>query len=110
MRPTRNAVAVAKVSLLLVLLALSLSCESKDRYAGMYHAADRQGEVLLELKPGGEGLWVSGMKEAPFAWYIKKGELRINTKEGGVIVGKIQGKTITVAVPGKGELVFTKAP
>jgi hypothetical protein len=41
---------------------------------------------------------------------LKGGELRINTKEGGVIVGKIQGDTIEVNIPGQKSMLFQKAP
>jgi len=94
---------------LCVLLAACLSCKSKDRYAGTYEAQGKPEEVRLELKAGGEGLWISGSQEVSFPWYIKSGELRINTKEGGVIVGEIQGDTIKVNIPGKKEMVFLKA-
>lgn len=105
-----KAVAVIEISLLCLFLALFLSCESKDKYAGTYEARDTQGEVLLELKAGGEGSWISGFQEVQFSWYVKGGELRINTKEGGVIVGKIQGDTIEVNIPGRKGMVFQKAP
>jgi len=46
--------------------------------------------------------------EVPFTWYIKGGSLRINTKEGGVIVGKIENDTILVTLPGPRALTFRK--
>jgi hypothetical protein len=106
----RKPIAAVRVSCLCLLLALCLSCESKDRYAGTYEAKDRPEEVRLELKPNGEGIWISGYHEASFSWYLKGGELRINTKGGGVIVGKIQGDTIRVTIPGKKEMEFRKVP
>jgi len=105
-----KAVAVIEISLLCLFLTLFLSCESNDRYVGAYEAKDTAGEVLLELKAGGEGNWISGSQEVPFSWYLKGGELRINTREGGVIVGKIQGDTIEVDIPGRKGMVFRKAP
>lgn len=98
------------MSLLCLLLALCLSCDSKDRLAGTYEAKDRPGEVRLELKASGEGIWISGTREVPFSWYIKSGEFRIHAKEGGVIVGDIQGDTIKIKIPGQKEMVFQKAP
>jgi hypothetical protein len=109
MRLMRKPIAAVEVSVLCVLLALCLSCESKDKYAGTYQSKDRPEEVRLELKANGEGLWISGNQEAPFSWYLKSGELRINTKEGGVIVGHIEGNTIKVNIPGKKEMTFQKA-
>jgi hypothetical protein len=101
----------------LVLLAFSLllswSCESKERYAGTYAAVQedspKQEDIFLQLKPNGDGSWVVGAQEVTFQWYIKKGDLRINTKEGGVLVGKIKEDTFRITVPGKGEMLFKKA-
>jgi hypothetical protein len=92
---------------LCVLLVLLLSCESKDRYAGTYKAEGR-GEIILELHGTGDGLWRVGSDEVPFVWYIKRGELRMNTKEGGVIVGKIKKDTIQMTLPGPKAMTFKK--
>jgi len=99
-----------KVSVLCLLLGFCLSCESSDKYAGAYEAEGHGGEVVLELNPGGEGAWISGFQEVSFSWYMKRGELRINTKEGGVIVGKLKGNTIEVTIPGQEKKLFRKAP
>ena len=103
---------------LLVLLMLLLSCESKDKYVGVYKAVQesaKQREIILELKENGDGLWRVGTDETkgtfveiPFAWYIKRGDLRVNTKAGGVIVGKIDKDTIHMTLPGSKALTFTK--
>jgi len=104
---------------LCVLLMLLLSCESKDKYAGVYEAARnesvKQAEIVLELKGNGDGLWrvasdeVAGtFTEVPFVWYIKQGELRVNTRAGGVIVGKIGKDTIQMTLPGSKEMTFKK--
>ncbi|MGO9136457.1 MAG: hypothetical protein ACLP9S_08725 [Syntrophales bacterium] len=100
---------------LCVLLMLLLSCESKDKYAGVYKAAVKQGEIVLELKGNGDGLWrvpsdeVAGtFIEVPFAWYIKQGELRVNTRAGGVIMGKIDKDTIQMTLPGSKVMTFKK--
>ena len=105
-----NPVATIKVSVFCLLLALCLSCESNDRFAGAYEAEGHGGEVLLELKPGGEGAWISGFQEVSFSWYMKGGELRINTREGGVIVGKLKGDAIEITIPGQEKMLFRKAP
>jgi len=98
------------LSLLCLTLAFCPACESKDRVAGTYIAQGKSGEVQLELKSSGSGLWIAGTDEVPFSWHIKAGDLRINTKEGGVIVGKIQGDSIKIDLPGQKELLFKKAP
>lgn len=104
---------------LLVLLALLLSCESRDRYVGVYKA-EGQGsaharEIILELKENGDGLWKVSSDEAkgtfvevPLVWYIKHHDLRLNTKAGGVIVGKIHRHKIRITLPGSKTLIFRK--
>jgi len=102
---------------LLVLLMLLLSCESRDKYVGVYKAEGQKSakEIILELKENGDGVWrvssneVAGtFVEVPFAWYIKRGDLRVNTKAGGVIVGKIDKDTIQMTLPGPKALTFRK--
>jgi hypothetical protein len=97
---------------------LVLSCESKDKYVGVYNAVQEsatQREIILELKENGDGLWRVGTDKAkgtfvevPFAWYIKRGDLRVNTKAGGVIVGKIDKDTIHITLPGSKAMTFRK--
>ena len=99
---------------LCMFLVFLLSCESKDRYAGVYKAAGgetaKQEEIVLELKANGEGVWRVGSKdvfsEIPVVWYIRHGELRISTKEGGVIVGKIEKDTVQISLPSFRPLTF----
>jgi hypothetical protein len=99
------------LSLCLVVILL-LGCESKDKYAGVYKAqapdSSRQAEIVLELKANGDGLWRVGSEEVTFAWDIKGGELRVNTKGGGVIVGKIDKDTIQITLPGSKTMTFKK--
>jgi hypothetical protein len=97
------------VSLLCLTLILCPACESKDKYAGTYDAQGKTGEVRLELKASGEGIWIAGNQEVSFSWHIKKGDLRINTREGGVIVGKLEGNAVKISLPGQKELVFKRA-
>ena len=104
---------------LFVLLMFLFACESKDKYVGVYQAqapsSAKQGVTILELKANGDGLWrVSSHKvtgsfvEVPFTWHIKRGDLRVHTKAGGVIVGKIDGDTIQITLPGSRALLFRK--
>jgi len=86
---------------------------------GVYQAeaegSTKQGAVILELRANGDGLWRVSSDEAkgtfvevPFTWYIKRGDLRVNTKAGGVIVGKIDNGTIRLTLPGSKTLTFRK--
>jgi hypothetical protein len=104
---------------LFVLLMFLFSCESKDKYVGVYEvqttSSARQGVTILELKANGDGLWrvnsgklTGAFVEVPFTWYIKRGDLRVNTRAGGVIVGKIDKDTIQITLPGSRALTFRK--
>ena len=99
---------------LFLLLILAAACGSKDQVAGNYQAEGKdlpgQVETVLELKANGDGAWKSGGEEIPFSWHIKGGELRINTKGGGVIVGGLEKDTIHLTLPGKEKMTFRKIP
>jgi hypothetical protein len=98
--------------LLGLLLVLTFSCESKNKYAGVYKAeakgTPKQAQISLELKANGDGLWRMGDEEVSFSWDIKGDELRVNTKGGGVIVGKLQNDTIQMTLPNMKTLIFKK--
>jgi hypothetical protein len=95
-----------------LLLLLLLACESRDRFIGAYRvevdSLSKQTEMILELKANGDGTWRVGDEDIPFVWYIKSGELRINTKGGGVIVGSVSKDAIQVTLPGAGTVLFKK--
>jgi hypothetical protein len=105
----RNPIWLLAFCLLLVLMA---SCESKDKYAGVYKAeakeTPKQAEITVELKANGDGLWRVGDEEVAFSWDIKGGELRVNTKGGGVIIGKIKKDTLQITLPNMKTLTFKK--
>lgn len=105
---------------LCVFLVFLAGCETRDRYVGVYEieakGPAREGTVILELKANGDGLWKVRSRETkdefleiPFAWYIKRGDLRINTRAGGVIVAKIDESTIRMTLPGPKELTFRRS-
>ena len=97
---------------LCLLLVLMISCGSKNQFIGTYKAETRdspkQAETVLELKADGDGIWKVGDEEVPFSWYIKGGELRVNTKGGGVILGSIENEAIHITLPGSRTLTFRK--
>lgn len=96
-----------------LLLTLAFSCERADRYVGMYLADGKslpeQTETYIELQEHGVGVWRVLDDEASFRWDVRDDEIRLHTKSGGVIVGKIQGDILEIALPGKSIQYFKKA-
>lgn len=99
--------------LLCLLTVIVLACASEERFAGTYQAQEGGSpagtETFLELKETGEGTWRVDDDEVSFSWYVKGNELRFNTKNGGVIVGKIHDDAIEVALPGNRTMSFKKS-
>ena len=97
---------------LFLLLILMISCGTKDQFIGTYRAevtdSPKQAETVLGLKANGDGVWRVGDEEVPFSWHIKDGELRVNTRAGGVIVGAIANDAIRITLPGSKTLSFKK--
>jgi hypothetical protein len=97
---------------LCLLLILIISCGSRDQFTGTYRVdpgdSPRQAEIAIELKANGDGIWRVNDEEVPFAWYVKGGELRVNTKGGGVIVGAIEKDTIHISLPGSKMMSFKR--
>lgn len=99
---------------LCLLLFFIVSCESKDGAIGTYQAAPgdspKKAEIVMELKANGNGIWRVDDEEVSFAWYVKDGELRVNTKGGGVIIGTMEKDTIHISLPGTKSMAFKKVP
>jgi hypothetical protein len=95
-----------------LLLIFIFSCGSKEKYAGIYKAerseSPKQVEACIELKENGEGIWRVLDDEDSFSWYSKGNELRLNTKLGGVIVGKIKEDILEITLPGRRIMFFKK--
>ena len=90
------------------------ACGPTDSHIGKYQAIDitetAQKEIDIELMENGEGSWTCCDSEVLFTWYVKKNELRINTREGGIMVGKLKNGSFTITLPGKKTLTFVKIP
>jgi hypothetical protein len=65
-------------------------------------------ETCIELKKNGVGVWRVLDDEASFRWDAKDNEIRLHTKTGGVIIGKIQGDTLEIALPGRSVRYFKR--
>ena len=92
-------------------VCIGFGCNSTDSYIGTYQAIDTTKETHhIELMENGEGAWGCCAGEVLFTWYVKRDELRINTKEGGIMVGKLNNQSFTITLPGKKMLLFVKEP
>jgi len=94
------------------LLVVNLSCHSPESYVGTYKAVNsskgKAQENIITLLGDGEGTWACRDLQMDFSWYIKENELRINTKEGGVMVGRLEKNAFTITLPGDNKMVFER--
>lgn len=100
-------------ALVCLLLAFTFSCGApREKYAGQYEAAGdeslKEAPVSLELKEDGQAVQRVGDDEVNFTWKVKGDEIRFYTKTGGIMIGRIDGDTIKVELPGRRMLVFER--
>jgi hypothetical protein len=101
------------ISAALILIAVTAGCNYKDQHIGVYEAVESGGKtskekIIIELKEKSIGAWRRSDEEVAFSWSVNKDELRINTRDGGTMVGKIKKKGITMILPGEEEILFKK--
>lgn len=102
-----NRCVIACLGLLLIFM-ISACGQDDGPVAGTYRAESPSGPIELTLKDSGEGVWSSAADEISFKWSVDKQKLRLHTKGGGVIEGRLQQEAIVVTLPGVGELQFQK--
>ncbi len=95
-----------------LLAFIGFACNSTDSYVGKYQAIDMTDEThkenFIELMENRQGVWTCCDGEVPFTWYVKDNDLRINTKEGGIMVGKLKNESFIITLPGNKMLSFVK--
>lgn len=94
-------------------LVVTLSCNRElQQYTGTYllQGADKKesSETYIELRENGIGIWNTPDDEVSFRWDVKNNEIRLHTKSGGVLVGKIQEGIIEIVFPGSKIRRFNK--
>ena len=102
------------MALLCLLLIGAVSCDRKEKYAGIYREQGeeslKQTENYIELKENGQGVWRVSDDEASFSWRLTNDEIRLYTKSGGVIIVKIKDKDLLeITFPGSKSRHFKKA-
>ncbi len=104
--------ACLRLVLFCLLVSAPAACDRGNPHVGNYIAEIKDSrhyhETSLELKENGVGVWRVGDDEVNFSWYVKDDELRLNTRNGGVIVGSIDNQVIHVTLPGPTELIFKR--
>lgn len=91
--------------LLVALMLWSVACSREEKFIGTYKSApgnpSEYSDLFIELKKGGEGIRRVHGKEFTFQWVVKSDEMRVRTRSGGIIVGKLQGRDmLEVRLPG----------
>ncbi|MDA8307529.1 MAG: hypothetical protein M0Z81_11955 [Deltaproteobacteria bacterium] len=77
-------------------------------YKAETSAPSPHGSVSMELKETGAGVWMVGDNEITFSWHVKGDQLRLYTKNGGIITGELKGGVIQISLPGLNKLSFKK--
>ncbi len=95
-----------------MILAVLTACEQREQYTGVYRAetkiASELVEADLDLKEKGTGVWRMGLEEIPVSWVTKGNELRLYTREGGVVLGEFQDGAIRITLPNAGMMTFRR--
>lgn len=93
------------VIFIILSLMVGLSCNrEKQQYTGTYllQGADKKesSEIYIQLRENGIGTWNTPDDEVSFRWDAKDNEIMLHTKQGGVLIGKIQGDNLEISFPG----------
>jgi len=94
-----------------ILFAALQGCGDTTVVTGEYVAEldGNQGQkISLQLEPGGQGSWTTDDDRISFGWESHAGEIRLHTKTGGVIEGRLLHGDIEFTIPGAGRVVFKK--
>lgn len=100
----------ALIGAILGCLLLVVSCDSRQTYIGTYLAPDVGGgpcePTVVDLRENGEGTWTCNHEEVAFTWYVKDSEIRIHTREGGIMAGVLTENGFFLMMPNEMELRF----
>jgi hypothetical protein len=98
--------------ILSILFGALQGCADTANVTGEYVAelGGEQGQKIgLQLEPGGQGCWTTEDDRISFEWESHAGEIRLHSKTGGVIEGRLLHDDIEFTVPGAGRVTFKKA-
>jgi hypothetical protein len=88
------------------------SCGGNEGIPGRY-GAELPGEdppraATLELNENGLGTWKIGGDQVSFKWEIRAREIRLHTREGGVVTGSREDNAIHLRLPGLPQMTFQR--
>ena len=100
-------------SVILAFVLVSIwGCSEPDGLEGRYRAELRDKTqpqmITLELGITGQGTWKTGGDQVSFKWEVRGTEVRLHTREGGVLAGRVGNNTIDLQLPGMPSLTFNK--
>lgn len=100
------------VCTLLLSLILFAGCENRSPFMGRYTGeGSEEGAVptvVLELKEAGQGSWETEDETVPFRWDSAGDEIRLYTKAGGIVQGRLVGECLWVSLPSAGTVRFLR--
>ncbi|MBI5583136.1 MAG: hypothetical protein HY892_04880 [Deltaproteobacteria bacterium] len=88
------------------------SCTGNEGLPGRYRT-ELQGEdpprsATLELNENGQGTWKISGDQVTFKWEVRGKEIRLHTREGGVVTGSREDNAIHLRLPGMPPLTFRR--
>ncbi len=98
--------------LLCLVLMLTFACAEEEEFVGIYRATKNNppehAKVVVELKANGTGIRRGLGEVLTFEWDVKGNEIRIYTKGGGTVMGKVQKGELEITLPGPKVYYFKK--
>jgi hypothetical protein len=99
-------------SLACLVLAVTSGCAREDKYIGSYTATEKSppefSAMQVDLQKDGKGIRRVHGEEVQFEWKVKGSELRIHTRDGGILIAKMNNGTLEVTLPGSKTLYLQK--
>lgn len=97
----------------LLAVALVVGCNSgRMDVAGQYTSQTLHGDtplqIVINLAPDGTGKWQVGTEEAVFSWSVEGERLRLYTRRGGVLEGRVVASGLLMDLPGWGMVEFRR--
>jgi hypothetical protein len=88
------------------------NCGGNEGIPGRYRAElpgeDPPQAVTLELSENGQGTWKISGDQVTFKWEVRGKEIRLHTREGGVVTGFQEGNVIHLRLPGMPPMTFQR--